>query len=261
MKTSEIDKFTPPDGGRSRLSNNFLWLSWSGIVSIANSVLVWIFIARFRSVEEVGQFTIVMGLYALFFNVVSLGLYPYLVNEISRRISTESEQNVRVFIGSAALFLLISGIISSLLMTGSGFVFSGSSPAFVDTLILGLAIIPSGLIALCEAIAVANGRGRLVAAVATVENSLRTVIPIALIWEGYSVFAICVSFVAVRFIALGVYLIFGRSILPKFAYRRAEIDQIANVTPTFAATTVVSAMNWQAPGIMLGYQSTAASLA
>ena len=30
----------------NKLGRNFLWMSWSGVISIANSVLVWMFMAR-----------------------------------------------------------------------------------------------------------------------------------------------------------------------------------------------------------------------
>ena len=49
----------------AQLSRSVGWITWSGLVNIANSVAVWIFMARMRDVDEVGRFAIVMGIYAL----------------------------------------------------------------------------------------------------------------------------------------------------------------------------------------------------
>ena len=112
----------------ARIAGNFLWLTWSGAISIANSLLVWIFMARMRDVDEVGRFTIVMGLYALFYSIVSLGLMPYLVHEISRRVrlGVDSKQSISKLVSSSSIFLLLSGIVFAGLMTASGFGVSSS---------------------------------------------------------------------------------------------------------------------------------------
>lgn len=103
-----LSKNSSADVGR-----NLLWMVWSDVISIANSVLVWMFIARMHDVEELGRFTIVMGLYALFFSVCSVGLIPFLVSEISRRKDSAAQTGIAGFVGSASVFLLISGVAAS----------------------------------------------------------------------------------------------------------------------------------------------------
>ncbi len=235
------------------LTRNLMWMVWSGAVSIANSVLLWIFIARLRDVEELGRFTIVMGLYALFFAVCSMGLMPFLVSEISRR---SAEKTVSDFIGTAAAFLSISGIICVILMTASGFFVSESSSVRLSTAILSLAMIPTSLICLSEATAISYGRTRLIAVVTTFENILRTIIPLALLWKGFDISIICVSFVAVRFVALAIYFLAAREFFSKFSFSKIEFAKILKVTPTFAGTIILSAINWQVAIILLGRIST-----
>lgn len=242
-----------PTSQNENLTRNLLWMVWSGVVSIANSVLLWIFIARLRDVEELGRFTTVMGLYALFFTVCSMGLMPYIVSEISRR---NEEKTVENFIGSASVFLLISGFICAILMTASGFFVSESSSFRISTAILSLAMIPTGLICTAEATAIAYGRTRLIAFVSTFENLLRTIIPLALLYGGFDISIICVSFVAVRFAALAIYFITARNSLAKFAFNKIEFAKLLKVTPTFAGTIILAAINWQAAIILLGRIST-----
>ncbi len=244
--------------GSAVLAHNFLWMTLSGIISIANSVLVWTFMARMRDVDEVGRFTIVMGLYALFYSIVSLGLMSYLVNEISWRISAapESGSSAPSFVGSSSVFLTISGVICAILMSAGGFLVSSSWQVRFSAMVLSLAMIPTGLGAVCEAYAIAHDRVRLVAAVSTVENLLRTIVPISLIWFGSDMFSICAAFAAVRFIAIIIYFVAGRFRVTDFAFSYSDLRQIAKVCPTFAGTITAASINWHAPLFMLGYLST-----
>ena len=246
------------DVSTEAITRNLLWMAWSGAVSIANSLLVWIFMARMRDVEELGRFTIVMALYALFYSVCSLGLIPYLVSEISRRNSAGEKiaETIPGFIGSASVFLLFSGIFCAGLMAAGGFWASESWSVRVSALILSLAMIPTGLIAVAEASAIAFGRTRLIAFVSTLENVLRTIIPLGLIWFGFDISAVCVSFVAVRVMALAVYFFAGGKHLAGFNFNAADFRRIFKVAPTFAGTIILASINWQAVILMLGHFST-----
>lgn len=257
MDLPETNEKTSQD---RQLGRNFVWMTWSGMVSIANSVLVWVFLARMRDVDDVGRFTIVMGLYALFFGVVSLGLMPYITNEVARRTfgSEDPTQDIRGFLSSTSVFLLLSGVLSAALMTLSGVLVSGSASVRAATLALSLALIPTTLITVSEATALALGRARLVAIVTSIENILRTIIPIGLLWYGYDIVEICISFTAVRFIALIAYLLVARVRVEHFLFVRAEFRKLAVVCPTFAGTIIFSSINWQAALILLGYFSTEA---
>lgn len=248
--TVEKTETAPPK--TSNLARNLIWMVWSGAVGIANSVLLWIFLARMRDVEELGRFSIVMGLYALFFTVCSMGLVPYLVSEISRRSEKNGEGDIFEFLGSSSAFLGVSGIVSAVLMTLSGFFVSDSPSVIISTAILSLAMIPTGLIYAAEAAAIAYNRTRLIAIATTLENLLRTIIPLGLLWAGAGIEIICVSFVAVRFFALAIYFLAARKFLPRFSFKKSEFTKILRVTPTFGGTVIFAALNWQAAIILLG---------
>lgn len=232
------------------LARNMAWMVWSGVISIANSILLWIFIARLRDIEELGRFTIVMGLYALFFTVCSLGLMPYMTSEISRRSDSGK------FIGSASVLLTISSFVCAILMTAVGFFVSESDSVRISTAILSLAMLPTGLISVAESAAIAHGRTRLIAVSTTVENLLRTIIPLGLLYAGFDMAVICASFVAVRFAALTIYFSAARELLTKFSSDKFELTKILKITPTFAGTIIFAAINWQAAVILLGRIST-----
>ena len=256
-----INKEILSENASTSVTRPLLWMVLSGVISIANSILIWVFMARMRETEELGRFTIVMGLYALFYSVCSLGLMPFLVSEISRRneqskMRQEGEQAVVSFVSSASVFLLISGIVCAVLMAACGFWASESWSVRVSTLILSLTMIPTGVIAVAEATAISFGRTRLIAFVTTLENVLRTLIPLVLIWFGYSISVICLSFVVVRIPALLVYLLAAKKGISNFDFNTEDFVKISKVSPTFAGTIIFASINWQVVIILLGHYST-----
>lgn len=241
----------------TRLGRSFLWMAWTGVVGIASSVLVWIFLARLRDIEDVGRFAIVMGLYALFFNFNSLGLMTYLVNELSRR----GPNAAREFISSSGVFLSLSSVICAVVMCGSALIVSGSSEVVFSAFVLSLSLLPSNVITVSEAVAISCGRLRFIAAISTMENILKTIIPLGLILAGYNIVAICVSFTLIRVVAMVVHLVANKVRADQFRFCWKEFQTLAKVSPTFAGTGVMAALNWQAPLFMLAYFSSEAQSA
>ncbi|MFN2501631.1 MAG: oligosaccharide flippase family protein [Pyrinomonadaceae bacterium] len=239
---------TPPIG------RDLFWTSWSGVITIANSILLWVFIARMRDVEELGRFTIVMGLYALFYSVCTLGLFSHLVAEITRR--REDPDLTITFVSTATCFLAISGTGCAVLMSICGAWASESASVRGATSILSMALIPTALIGIAEAVALAYGRTRTIAFVTTLENVIRTVVPIALIWFGFSISAICISFVLIRCVSLVIYIGTARGFISEFSFSRSEFLRLAGSAPTFAGTIVLASINWQAAVILLSHFST-----
>ncbi len=242
----------------SKLGKNFLWMTWSGVISIANSVLVWVFMARMRDIDDVGRFTIVMGLYALFFNLTALGLMPYLVNEFSRckAKGKGSSRSVKKFASSASVFLTIAGTACAVGMTASAFIVSDSYQVRMSAIVLSLTMVPSNLITILESASIAYGRVKLLAGVTTSENILRTVVPLWLIWNGSDIITICSSFAVIRILAMFIYFAAVRASIQDFSFSKRAFRTIARVSPTFAGTSMMAAINWQTPLFMLAYFST-----
>lgn len=248
-----LSRISERSTGDLAVGKSFFWMVWSGAISIANSVVLWIAMARSRDVDEVGRFAIVLGIYALFVGICSLGLVPHFVTEISkRRASTDPRGSLRDYISSAAVFVSGSGLASAVMMTLVGFYATESADARLAVFILSFAMIPMGMITLAEAAAVAHGSTRLIAMVTTTENIVRTIVPLILILQGYGLPAICVSLVIVRFLALAAYLIPGRSMMSRYCIRSGELRMIARLAPTFAGTVVAASVMWQGPAVLLG---------
>ncbi|HWQ32601.1 MAG TPA: oligosaccharide flippase family protein, partial [Blastocatellia bacterium] len=234
---------------QSSLLRDAAWMVWSGTVSIANSVVVWAMFARWRDTAELGRFTIVMGIYMIFMTICTLGLHPYTASEVARREGQGRDE----FIGSIACFLSGWSVICAVLMTLTGLAVSSSGEVRVATATLSLVMLPTGLISAAEPVLAALGRARIIAAVTTVENLLRTVIPLLLLWRGSSLLLICLSFVVVRIIACLIYAVIARSRLRMLgAARAAVIREIAAHSPAFAGIAVLSSLHWQAASVLIG---------
>jgi O-antigen/teichoic acid export membrane protein len=233
-----------------------MWMAWSGAVSIANSLAVWIFMARWREPDEIGRFTVIMSIYMLFYTICSLGLSPFIVNEVSRRIGKNEESIAKNFISTTTISLLIWGIICAVLMTISGFIFSPSNEVRISTLILSLAMIPTSAITCAESVSLSFGRTRLIALITTLENVLRTIVPIALIYSGYSLPVICAAFASVRFVSLAVYSFANFEISKISVFDREIFRKLLKTAPTFAGITILASLNWQIVTMFLGRFST-----
>ena len=227
------------------------WLVWSGVVNIANSVLLWMVMARWREAAEVGRFTIAISIYLTFAALCSLGLGPYLVSEITRR--KEQQGTHQSFIASAAAFLFFASIGFAALMCVTGRVVSEAPEVQFTTVLLSLALLPTGLIVVAEAVFIANGKTRVIALANTVENIFRTLVPLFLIMAGYRLIWIGLSFVGARVLACLVYALAARGAWAHLlSAERKEIVTLVKVMPTFAGITIFSAIHWQLAAILLG---------
>lgn len=237
----------------ARLFRNAAWMAWSGTISIANSVVLWAMYARWRTTAELGQFTIVMGLYMIFVTISTLGLGPYISSEVARRRQPASEAEATEFIASASLFLCGWSFVSAAAMCVAGFAFSSSREVQIACAILGLAMLPTGLISVAEPVCTALGRAQIIALAMTVENILRTIVPLVMLSLGCRLALICLSFVGVRFAACLIYAVAARHHLTEVRKaRRATVREIAAQTPTFAAVTILASLHFQAASVLIG---------
>ena len=227
------------------------WLVWSGVVNVANSVLLWMVMARWREAAEVGRFTVAISIYLIFTALCSLGLGPYLVSEITRR--KEQQESHLNFIASASGFLVLVSLVAMVLMGVTGLMVSESSEVRFTTALLSLALLPTGLMVVAEAVFIANGKTRVIAFATTAENIFRTLVPLLLVMAGSRLAWIGLSFVGARLLACLVYALAARGTWSHLlTVQRKEIIKIIKVMPTFAGITIFSALHWQIAAILIG---------
>lgn len=256
------------DSGSPSLYGRAAWLVWAGAVNLANGVVLWMVLARWREAAEVGRFTISISLYFLFVALCSLGLGPVVIGEYARRSeaaggrgtdpcrersTSGSQPSPAGFVASAAVFLFACSILFAVLMAATGLAVSESGEARLTTAVMSLALLPSSLIVVAEAVFTASGRTRVVALATTTENVFRTLVPLALVVAGCSLPVIGLSFIAARVCGCLVYAIAARRKLAALRLvNRPDLRRIAAATPTFAGINVLSSLHWQLAALLLG---------
>lgn len=250
MKTT-VEPNTYESQTSASLTRRAAWLVWSGGVNVANSVLLWMVMARWREAAEVGRFTVAVSIYLTFVALCSLGLGPYLVSEITRR--KEQHGAHLPFIASAAAFLFATSLGLAALMCATGFVVSAVREVQITTALLSLALLPTSLLVTAEAVFIANGKTRVIALANTVENLFRTLVPLLLVLAGYRLALIGLSFVGARVLACAVYALAARGTWSQLRLaERKDVVALAKAMPTFAGITVCSALHWQIAALLLG---------
>jgi len=242
--------------GNSSILRNTVWMAWAGTINIANSLVIWLALARWRSSAEVGQFATVISLQTIFMTVCGLGLTPYLTSQLARRTERRS------LVASAASVIMFWSCLCMIAMLAAGYYFNASTIGQSAAYILSFSIIPTGLISLGEAIFTACGQVRVIALATTIENLLRTIIPLLLLYRGHSLPVVCLSFVLVRLAACAVYVLvawqkFGVLTMPE----RRLVREIVSVAPAFAGVTLFAALHWQLGTVLaskLGGEAAAA---
>src|SRR5262245_4073655 len=214
--------------------------------------------AHWREASEVGQFSAVMSVYAIFMTLCSLGLNPYLANEIARRRERSP------FVASAIALIGCWSVVSAAAMAVTGYTLNQSPSARLATLIYSLAMLPTGLISVSESLFIALGRARVIAVANTIENMLRSAVPLYLLVRGHTLPTLCLSFVLIRVTACVAYaIVAGRRLS---AWRLASwplMVEIIKVAPTFAGVIILAAVHWQIGIVLagrLGGETVAAEL-
>jgi O-antigen/teichoic acid export membrane protein/glycosyltransferase involved in cell wall biosynthesis len=221
-------------------------MAWSGCVSIANGIALWAAMAHWRGPEDVGQFTAVIGLHVIFSTICALGIGAYMTGEIARR------RDRRAFAASATALISCWSIAIAVIMTAAGFASSQSPTVRLSVAILSLAMLPSGLVSIAESVFIALGRARVIAFATTTENFLRTLIPIFLLYSGYSLPVICVSLVVMRLTACAAYAIVARhQLVGLWSATWPLTREIAAQAPTFAAVNILAAIHWQIGSVLI----------
>ncbi|MCI0393141.1 MAG: glycosyltransferase [Acidobacteria bacterium] len=242
----------------SGIVRNTAWLVWSGALGIANSVVLWVAMAHWREASEVGQFSAVMSVYAIFMTLCSLGLNPYLANEIARRPQRSP------FVASAIALIGCWSVVSAAAMAVTGYMVNQSPSARLATLIFSLAMLPTGLISVSESLFIALGRARVIAVANTIENLLRSAVPLYLLYRGHTLPMLCLSFVLIRVTACVAYAIVARRRLSDLRLASWPLMvEIIKVAPTFAGVTILAAVHWQIGTVLagrLGGETVAAEL-
>lgn len=241
----------------SVILKNTGFMMWSGAMSMINSLLVWAIVARYMGPTAFGQFTLIMAVYLVFFNVCSLGLGPLIVREVAGRRVDQGR-----FLGSMALVLSVGGLTCGGIMVGVGGMVSHDALVIQSLMVLGLALFATALIVGCESWLMANERASMIAAVNTGENLLKALVPWLLVHLGFGLLAVCATLALLRVGALIVYLIdLRRRMISLASPSRRCMYEILRQTPAFLFINLLAGLHWQVGTLLLDRHHDATEVA
>lgn len=241
----------------SVILKNTGFMMWSGAMSMINSLLVWAIVARYMGPTAFGQFTLIMAIYLVFFNVCSLGLGPLIVREVAARRVDQGR-----FLSSMALVLSVGGLICGGIMVGVGWMVSQDALVIQSLMVLGLALFATALIVGCESWLMANERASMIAAVNTGENLLKALVPWLLVHLGFGLLAISTTLALLRVGALIVYLIdLRRRMISLASPSRRCMHEILRQTPAFLFINLLAGLHWQMGTLLLDRHHDATEVA
>ncbi|MCS6803965.1 MAG: flippase [Acidobacteriota bacterium] len=241
----------------SVILKNTGFMMWSGAMSMINSLLVWAIVARYLGPAALGQFTLIMAIYLVFFNVCSLGLGPLIVREVASRRGATGE-----FLGSMTSVLSVGGLTCGGIMVGVGWVVSQDTLVVQSLMVLSLSVFATALIVGCESWLMAHERASMIAAVNTSENLLKAVVPWLLIHLGFGLLAVSATLALLRVGALIVYVMaLRRSAVLLASPSRRCMQEILRQTPAFLFINLLAGLHWQLGTLLLDRHHEATDVA
>jgi len=207
------------------------------IVTAVLSFLVIAFMARTWSIEQLGDYSALLAFFVLLQQAPLLGLHFRVTRETAARPDSLSRQvtcATALALGVALLLLLL------LVGVGSALYPSHLHLAFW---LVGLSLLPTGLIVAAEAVLLGQERMTAIAGVNIAENVLRTMAFLWLIGAGAGVDAVFAAFLALRvlaaaafFLRCGLWVALDRRLLG-----RAALADYLRASPVFAGILLFTA--------------------
>lgn len=232
----------------NRTITNTVSLIFARVMQPLISLFLIVLVARLLTTEEFGAYS---------FAIVYIITYQYIgylsfITPITREVSKNRENASQYFtnaglvsIGFGVLLQIISIIVLQIIQIESNlynlvFLASFSLPV-------------SAIIGVMEGIITGLERIYLISINQLIENILRALISIYLIMNGYGIIELLVVFVASRYLALVLYLIFMMRLIPDLSWslEKKFITSFINKLGTFVLIIIFVTIYWRLDTVML----------
>jgi O-antigen/teichoic acid export membrane protein len=161
--------------------------------------LFW-YLARVRGASELGEFALLLGIYAFFQQMPLLGLHLLLVKDIAADAATGAHHlaNGLAFAGAASL-VLCAGI-------GLAGTWLYADALAAPIWLVAFTLLPTAVVVVAETYLVARQNVQLYAGVNIAETALRVIASVVALRAGYGLVALTAIFLCGRILAAGAYL-------------------------------------------------------
>ncbi len=227
---------------------NTLALSVPNILNPLVSFLLVLAISRHLGVEGLGKYSLVLSYFWIFSTLATLGLSDLIVREASRR----PEETGALFV-NAALFGGLSTIVALIGMNALVFLMDYAGGVDYAAFFCSFALFASTGVSYSEAVFRAEERAEYVALCYLVENVVRVTVCVILLYLGYGVVALFVTFTLTRFLGLSMLSLFYAVLfgVPAWRYEPAIWRLLARQSAVFTSIAFFSTIHLSIDQIML----------
>jgi O-antigen/teichoic acid export membrane protein len=190
-------------------------------------------ISRALGAEGLGDYQVVISYLAIFEIVPALGMWPLLVRNVAR----EPEQAFRYLLHAGALSLGAS----ALLVVPMNVAGLGYGPTIREAMmLLSLALAPSVLLVVSEAVLIPRGRPEAVATLQVAESVALVATAAVLLWGGGGVVAVAAAMLACRTLAAAVAVFLALRVCPdrQWTFDWGFARRLLGETPVFFLSSV-----------------------
>lgn len=224
---------------RASVLKNASILTVSNVLTPIASMVLVLTIGRLRGAEELGAYSLVMAVFALFESLAALGLPVVVTREVAKRPKEAASQ----FAAGCAVGLGIVGVL--LLLAGPAvLVWGGGSRVSVAMAIMALAVLPSVITAFGTAVLLALEHVTDFVSIDLVERTARAGLGSTAVVLGFGIVAVAWITLALRVLAALAYLVQlrRRGVAPTLPVERAAARGLLREVPVLGMIPLVNAL-------------------
>lgn len=227
---------------------NTLALSVPNILNPIVSFILVLMISRYRGVEGLGEYSLVLSYFSVFSTIAALGLADLIVREVAR-----NPENVHRFLFNAGVFGTASSLVSLLLMNVVVWLMGYEKELLQAAFVCSLALVASTSVAYAEAIFRSLEKSEFVAATFIIENVVRVVSCVLLLLYGYGMVALFLAILGSRIFGFLLLFVFYVKVLgmPGMTLDLGVLRLLVRESATFLSIAVFSTLHLSLDEIML----------
>ncbi len=227
---------------------NTLALSIPNVLNPMISFVLVLFISRYRGVEGLGEYSLILSYFGVFSSLASLGLADLIVREVARE-----PESVHRFLFNAGVFGAASSMVSLVLMNLVVWLMGYRTELIQAAMVCSLALVVSTAIAYGEAIFRSVEKSEYIAVTYVVENIVRVGACLIVLLCGYGIVPLFVAILGSRIFGFLLLLIFYVKVLgsPGMVIDRDILRLLSRESATFFSIAIFSTLHVGLDEIML----------
>jgi O-antigen/teichoic acid export membrane protein len=233
-----------------KVIKNIVALSTARASVILLSFVFVVYAARILGVSDFGKYALIRTYFDLFLDLCTTGLCIILIREIAKKPSLVSQ-----YLNTSMLLVLILAVAASSILIILAQTFHYAPDTQAALYLVCVALLPATISAVLEAAFIAFEKAEYITYGAILENMLRTMLSLFVLFQGYGVLALFMILIATRLFMLMFYLVLLSRHITKlhWYFEWAFLKQLVHGWKIFALENWLSNIFWSLDVILLSF--------